>query len=64
MHPLWEVLNLTSTFKYNGDIWDVMHDGYDGVVARNERTQHITPFNLYCLVEPMGIDMGKGQPVG
>ena len=60
MQPLWKVLNFTSEFKHHGDIWVVMHDGDtdDSVVVRNQRTQHITPFNLYCLVEPCGIDMG------
>lgn len=60
MHPLWKVENFTSQFKYEGDIWSIIHDGatYDTVVVRNNRTQHITPFNIYCLVEPVGVDIG------
>lgn len=60
MYPLWEVLNFTSMFQYENDIWTLIHDGDDNdtVVARNEKTQHIMPFNLYCLVKPVGIDMG------
>ncbi len=64
MHPLWKVLNLTSSFKYQGDIWNLVQDDDEvGTVARNERTNCLQPFNLYCLVEPVGIDMGKGEPV-
>ena len=59
MHPLWKVLNLTSSFKYQGDIWTVVEDNnMDLLMARNERTQCIDPFSLYCRVEPCGIDMG------
>lgn len=56
MHPLWQVLNFTSSFKYLGDIWDVIEDDGmgDQVVARNERTGQEDPINIYCLVEPIG----------
>lgn len=63
MQPLWKVLNFTSSFKYQGDIWDVVKedDGVHKVLAKNERTGCVDPFNIYCLVEPVGIDMGAGQ---
>lgn len=64
MHPLWEVLNLTSSFKYQGDIWTIVTDNnIDPLTAQNERTGCIDTFNLYCLVEPCGVDMGRGQQV-
>jgi len=63
MHPLWKILNITSQFQYKNEIWTLIHNGDDDdtIVARNEKTQFIKPFNLYCLVEPVGVDMGAGQ---
>ena len=64
MQPLYKVLNFTSEFKYEDDTWIVMHDGDDefSTVARNRRTQYLKVFSIYCLVEPVGVDMEQENP--
>ncbi|KKL86275.1 hypothetical protein LCGC14_1946390 [marine sediment metagenome] len=61
MQPLWKVEALTPQFKYQDDIWSIMHDGDtdDTVVVRNERTKHITPLSIYCPVEPVLVGLFK-----
>lgn len=65
MHPVWKVLNFTSEFKHDNDIFLIMDDenyGNDGkILAQNMHTLTIKSFDQYCLVEPVGIDMGTGQ---
>lgn len=65
MHPLWKVMNFTWEFKFCGELWRIScgSDHEDGSIAVIHKESGIpTKFNPYCLVEPVGIDMGAGQP--
>ena len=64
MHPLWEVLNLTSEFKYQGILWrsaEWPDDENGNIMVVHQEISIPTKFNPYCLVEPVGISMGLGK---
>lgn len=61
MHPLWKVLNLTSEFKFAGEMWrasDEPDDNDGNIMVIHQATNILQKFNPYCLVEPGSIDMG------
>lgn len=77
MHPLWKVLKaakaqgVTADFKLNGKLWralpyDTKHDKKGTVMVRRIDIKtgcYYDRSTLDCLVEPVGVDMGKDQLV-